>query len=253
MLVLEGLDKSPQETWYRVRLPILPNNSTGWVPGSALGELVQGEHAPLRRPREADAATLKRNGVTVFTTQRRRRQALLAHAAVASSTSATSSRTSTTRSTGRSRSARAPAPPYAHRLARRRLRRRPRHEPAAAPPGPRLARLHPDDERGDPAAGEADAGRHAAHDPLSGRRGLQARRDEAARASPRSGRPCSPRPGRRSCPPSGCQLAAARVRQRDVREAGRCRRCRRRCRRSSSRRPPAGTTCRGCPAGGSAG
>ena len=32
MLVLDGMDLSPTKTWYRVRLPILPNNSTGWVP-----------------------------------------------------------------------------------------------------------------------------------------------------------------------------------------------------------------------------
>ena len=68
VLVLEGLDKSPQETWYRVRLPILPNNSTGWVPGSALGGLVKvNTHVYVDRAKLT--LQLKRNGVTVFTTR----------------------------------------------------------------------------------------------------------------------------------------------------------------------------------------
>src|SRR5262249_30522011 len=39
VLVLEALEKKPGDMWYRVRLPILPNNTTGWVQKSALGDL----------------------------------------------------------------------------------------------------------------------------------------------------------------------------------------------------------------------
>ena len=39
MLILDGVDVSAGQTWYHVRLPILPNNSTGWVPTSALGNV----------------------------------------------------------------------------------------------------------------------------------------------------------------------------------------------------------------------
>src|SRR5262245_58604187 len=39
VLVLSALHRSPTSTWYRIRLPILPNNSTGWVPADALGAL----------------------------------------------------------------------------------------------------------------------------------------------------------------------------------------------------------------------
>jgi hypothetical protein len=68
VLVLDGLDKSSSETWYRVRLPILPNNSTGWVPRSALGPLfLVNTHVYVER--KTFTLTLKRNGVTVFTTR----------------------------------------------------------------------------------------------------------------------------------------------------------------------------------------
>jgi L,D-transpeptidase catalytic domain len=66
VLVLNGIDMSENQTWYRVRLPILPNNSTGWVPKRALGELTRIDtHLVIDRARLT--ATLKRKGVTVFT------------------------------------------------------------------------------------------------------------------------------------------------------------------------------------------
>jgi L,D-transpeptidase catalytic domain len=68
VLVLDGLDENARETWYRVRLPILPNNSTGWVPRRALGDLYA-VNTHLYVDRATQTATLKRNGVTVFTTQ----------------------------------------------------------------------------------------------------------------------------------------------------------------------------------------
>jgi lipoprotein-anchoring transpeptidase ErfK/SrfK len=63
--VLERLDKSPSETWYRVRLPILPNNSTGWVKKRYLGDLYR-VNTRLYIDRAKLTATLKRDGATVF-------------------------------------------------------------------------------------------------------------------------------------------------------------------------------------------
>jgi hypothetical protein len=68
VLVLDGLDLSPHQTWYHVRLPILPNNSTGWVPRSALGNLFL-VHTHLYVNRETQTAVLKRDGRTIFTTK----------------------------------------------------------------------------------------------------------------------------------------------------------------------------------------
>jgi len=68
VLVLGGADLGPTKTWYRVRLAVLPNNSTGWVPATALGDLVK-VRTHLYIDREKLTATLKRDGVTVFTTR----------------------------------------------------------------------------------------------------------------------------------------------------------------------------------------
>jgi hypothetical protein len=53
--------------WYRVRLAILPNNSIAWVPRSALGPLYS-VTTHLYVDLVATTATLKRRGVTIFTT-----------------------------------------------------------------------------------------------------------------------------------------------------------------------------------------
>jgi hypothetical protein len=66
VLVLSGLDVTATQTWYRVRLPILPNNSTGWVRADALGELYS-VNTHLYVDRAHFRATLKRNGKVVFT------------------------------------------------------------------------------------------------------------------------------------------------------------------------------------------
>jgi len=66
VLVLEQKDMSASKTWYRVRLPILPNNSTGWVQSNALGRLFS-VNTHLYVDRAHFRATLKRNGKTVFT------------------------------------------------------------------------------------------------------------------------------------------------------------------------------------------
>jgi hypothetical protein len=67
VLVLDGVDVSSSETWYRVRLAIVPNNSTGWVRGDKLGRLFA-VHTHLYVDRTKMTATLKRGGVTNFKT-----------------------------------------------------------------------------------------------------------------------------------------------------------------------------------------
>jgi lipoprotein-anchoring transpeptidase ErfK/SrfK len=66
VLVLEGIDPAPGQTWYRVRLAILPNNSTGWVPASALGKLYA-VHTHIYVDRAKLRLTLERDGRTIFT------------------------------------------------------------------------------------------------------------------------------------------------------------------------------------------
>jgi L,D-transpeptidase catalytic domain len=65
VLVLSGVDRSSRDTWYRVRLPILPNNSTGWVQKRYLGDLYT-VHTHLYVDRRRMTATLERDGVRVF-------------------------------------------------------------------------------------------------------------------------------------------------------------------------------------------
>lgn len=64
VLVLENAVRGGQ-AWARVRLPVLPNNTTGWVPRRALGgyRVVQTRLIVDRRLLEA---TLLRNGTPVF-------------------------------------------------------------------------------------------------------------------------------------------------------------------------------------------
>lgn len=68
VLLLYGVDVKSEQTWYHVRLPILPNNSTGWVPKTALGNIYE-VHTHLYVDRETQTAVLKRDGRTIFTTR----------------------------------------------------------------------------------------------------------------------------------------------------------------------------------------
>jgi lipoprotein-anchoring transpeptidase ErfK/SrfK len=68
VLVLTEAEMRPGGTWYRVRLAILPNNSTGWVPRSALGRLYI-VHTHLYVNRETQTAVLKRDGRAIFATR----------------------------------------------------------------------------------------------------------------------------------------------------------------------------------------
>jgi lipoprotein-anchoring transpeptidase ErfK/SrfK len=67
VLVLGSISFGPTETWYHVRLPILPNNSTGWVPSTGLSALYA-VYTHLYVDRAHLRATLKRDGRTIFTT-----------------------------------------------------------------------------------------------------------------------------------------------------------------------------------------
>jgi lipoprotein-anchoring transpeptidase ErfK/SrfK len=68
VLVLSGAIVGPtNQSWYRIRLAILPNNSTGWVPRAALGSLYAVD-THLYVDLETTTAILKRNGLTVFST-----------------------------------------------------------------------------------------------------------------------------------------------------------------------------------------
>jgi lipoprotein-anchoring transpeptidase ErfK/SrfK len=67
VLILAGESLTSSKTWYHVRLAILPNNSTGWVPASSLGDLYV-VHTHLYVNREAHTATLKKDGRVIFTT-----------------------------------------------------------------------------------------------------------------------------------------------------------------------------------------
>jgi len=67
VLILDELDVSRLQTWYHVRLAILPNNSTGWVPRSALGTVTP-VHTHLYVDRGTQTATLTKDGRVVFST-----------------------------------------------------------------------------------------------------------------------------------------------------------------------------------------
>jgi hypothetical protein len=68
VLVLARIDVSPRQSWYWVRLPILPNNSTGFVQTRDLSALFTvNTHLYIDRARTT--ATLKRRGRTVFRTR----------------------------------------------------------------------------------------------------------------------------------------------------------------------------------------
>jgi hypothetical protein len=68
VLVLSRIDLSPTSSWYWVRLPILPNNTTGFVRKRDLSPLYT-VHTHLYINRGSLTATLKRDGKVVFKTR----------------------------------------------------------------------------------------------------------------------------------------------------------------------------------------
>ena len=68
VLALESIHDAGGTLWVRVRLSILPNNSTGWVPRSALGPL-RVRTTRLVIDRAFFSATLFRDGAAVFSTR----------------------------------------------------------------------------------------------------------------------------------------------------------------------------------------
>ena len=133
VLVLGGVELDRRTTWYRVRLPILPNNSTGWVQRSALGDLYT-VRTHLYVNLKTLTATLKRNGKTMFKTHVGLGRSAYPDPArpVLHPRQAHELRRPRLRP-GRLRDERPLA--GADRLARRRLRRRPRHQRPRHPPG----------------------------------------------------------------------------------------------------------------------
>ena len=67
VLVLGGIELKGDQTWYRVRLPILPNNSTGLGAEVGARRPLHG-HTHLYINRLKLTATLKRDGKVVFKT-----------------------------------------------------------------------------------------------------------------------------------------------------------------------------------------
>src|SRR3954469_8800818 len=67
VLVLDSVQVSNNVTWYRVRLPILPNNSPGYVRAASLGTLYT-VHTHLYVDRARLTATLMRDGKPIFKT-----------------------------------------------------------------------------------------------------------------------------------------------------------------------------------------
>jgi len=68
VLVLSRIDLSPTSSWYWVRLPILPNNTTGFVRKRDLSPLFT-VHTHLFINRGALTATLQRYGKVIFKTR----------------------------------------------------------------------------------------------------------------------------------------------------------------------------------------
>jgi hypothetical protein len=68
VLTLDAKQLAEKEIWYHVRLPILPNNTTGWVQSRYLSGLYT-VHTHLYVNRSTTTATLKRDGKTIFTTR----------------------------------------------------------------------------------------------------------------------------------------------------------------------------------------
>jgi hypothetical protein len=68
VLILSERDLNAFQIWYKVRLPILPNNSTGWVSAYALGTVTP-VTTHLYVDRETQTLWLQKNGKTIFKTR----------------------------------------------------------------------------------------------------------------------------------------------------------------------------------------
>jgi len=68
VLVLSRVDISPHQSWYRVRLPILPNNKDRVRPSGRYLSSLFVVHTHLYVDRGSLTATLKRDGKTIFKT-----------------------------------------------------------------------------------------------------------------------------------------------------------------------------------------
>jgi hypothetical protein len=161
--ILEGQTNEQGEYWVRVRLPILPNGTTGWIPRGALGAYNK-IWTHLVIDRRLFTATLYKRGRAVFRSR----------VGVGLPYWPTPAGKFYVRENHRLLGPDLRPDRLRHecslggsdRLARGRLHRNPRHESAGDPARPRLAWLRSHAEPGHSAAGAPDAARHAGHDPL---------------------------------------------------------------------------------------
>ncbi len=192
VVVLGRTRKAGGALWVRVRLPVLPNNTTGWVPRASLG----GYHTVDTRlvvDRRRLTAELFRAGRRIFRARVGVGQDRWPTPAGRFYVRKADALQEPRLRPARLRDERPLGRP--HRLARGRLRRHPRHGPAGAAPWARLAWLHPDAQRRHPAPRRAHAGRDAGDDPLMPPRAARPRRACACvTTASRSGR--MPRQGR---------------------------------------------------------
>ena len=161
VLVLGRAVERGGRLWVRVRLPVLPNDTTGWVDRSALGayQLVRDQYRRRARRAPGDAllewqGRLPRPGRRGLARRADAPRTLLRPEQVAGVRERVlrADRVRHERTLDR-----------ADRLAGRRVHRHPRDERAESPPRPGLARLHSHAQRRHHAARPADAGRDPAH------------------------------------------------------------------------------------------
>ena len=219
VLILAGESLTPSTTWYHVRLAILPNNSTGWVPASSLGNLYV-VHTHLYVNREAHTATLKKDGRVIFTTPVGNGLApnitpagqFYVHVSHGGNDLRYAARVRHEREIGDAD----------RQLAGRRVRRNPRHQPALPDSRLHLAWLHPATRRSDREAGQADDRRYAGHRHLAPTRRQDLRSTTGRCRWP--GVPCR-RGGRGQAvvaPRRGSCAACSRSARRGSRHPGRC-------------------------------
>ena len=165
VLVIARTTDSKDRVWLKVRLPIRPNGTTGWVQETALSEL-QPVDTWIKVSTKTFKVTVIKKGKRVFSASVGVGQPqwptpkgqfyIRAKLTNFGDAVLRPDRLRHERDVG-----------HAHRLAGRRHRRHPRHLPAGPDPGQDLARLRAHEERGHPQARQARRGRDAHHHHLT--------------------------------------------------------------------------------------
>ena len=165
VLVIARTTDRKDRVWLKVRLPIRPNGTTGWVQESALSEL-QPVDTWIKVSTKTYKITVIKKGKRVFSASVGVGQPqwptpkgqfyIRAKLTNFGDAVLRAARLRHQRDVG-----------HADRLAGRRHRRHPRHESPGLDPGPDLARLRAHEERGHPEARQARRGRHPDHHHLT--------------------------------------------------------------------------------------